>query len=81
MSEAHPSTEEQLQFDNPSAPNYDWKKDREWFSQRQAALSIRNASLHNRLLAMRVVLKEIRSPKAKAALAADDAARLSHDEN
>lgn len=73
------SEEEQLQFQNPDAPNYDWHKDREWFNQRLASERIRNASLHNRLVTMRRALKEIKSPKARAALTADDAARVAHD--
>lgn len=68
------TAEEQLQFNNPDAPNYDWQKDREWFNQRLSAERLRNASLHNRIRALRLTLKEIKSAKAKAALAADDEA-------
>ena len=75
------STDLEMQFQNPEAPNYDWQKDREWFNQRLASANIRNASLHNRLVAMRRALKGIKSPKAKAALDADDAAKVSHAGN
>lgn len=68
-------TEEQLQFDNPEAPNYDWQKDREWFNQRLASERIRNAALHNRIWVLRAWLKDIKGPKARAALADDDLAR------
>lgn len=65
-----------LQFDNPNAPAYDWRRDREWLNQRLATANIRNSHLHNRLVAMRQALKAIKSPKATTALAADDAAKI-----
>ena len=75
------STEDvpELQFQNPDAPNYDWQRDREWFNQRLASERIRNANLHNRIRDLRAALKEIKSPKAKDALIADDIERARHD--
>lgn len=64
------------QFDNPEAPNYDWQRDREWFNQRLASERLCNASLYNRILALRQALKDINSNKARCALASDDEAKL-----
>lgn len=64
-----------MQTTNPNAPDYDWQADREWFNQRLSSERLRNANLHNRIVAMRLALQGIASPKAKAALAADTAAR------
>ena len=73
---------EETQSANPSAPDYDWQDDREWFNQRLANANIRNASLHNRLSDALCTLRVIRDGAKYAkqlaanALARDDAARL-----
>ena len=76
-----------MQTDNPSAPDYDWQADREWFNQRLASANIRNASLRNRLsdalCALRVIRDGGKGAKRLAAdaLARDDAARLTETTN
>jgi len=75
-----------LQTDNPSAPDYDWQKDREWFNQRLANARLRNSSLHNRLVEMRKALRDIASGSpghrslARTALSKDDEAAKCEDQ-
>jgi hypothetical protein len=76
---SNPTENGEMQFDNPEAPNYDWKRDREWFNQRLASERLRNAALHNRIRALRAWLKDIKGHKARAALADDDLARKSNE--
>lgn len=55
----------ELQFDNPDAPDYDWKKDREWFNQRLANARIHNSELERKLATARALLLEARAWKRK----------------
>ena len=48
-----------LQFDNPSAPDYDWQKDREWFNQRLANARIHNSELEREIARYRMALRGI----------------------
>jgi Tfp pilus assembly protein PilN len=48
-----------MQFDNPDAPNYDWRKDREWFNQRLANARIRNGELEQEIARLRAQLRQI----------------------
>lgn len=41
----------QMQTDNPSAPDYDWQADREWFNHRLANARIHNSELEQKLAA------------------------------
>jgi hypothetical protein len=45
----------ELQFDNPSAPDYDWQKDREWFNQRLANARLHNSDLEQRIAQIKSV--------------------------
>jgi hypothetical protein len=38
-----------MQTDNPSAPDYDWQADREWFNQRLANARIHNSELEQKV--------------------------------
>jgi hypothetical protein len=49
-----------MQADNPSAPDYDWQADREWFNQRLANARIHNSELEQKLAAARALLREVR---------------------
>jgi hypothetical protein len=49
-----------MQTDNPSAPDYDWQADREWFNQRLANARIHNSELEQKLAAARTLLREVR---------------------
>lgn len=55
---ARTSTEE-LQFNNPDAPNYDWQKDREWFNQRLSNARIHNHELEQRIARLKGALEFI----------------------
>lgn len=55
----------ELQTDNPSAPDYDWQKDREWFNQRLANARIHNGELEQKLAIARNLLREARQWKSK----------------
>ena len=49
-----------MQTDNPSAPDYDWQADREWFNQRLANARIHNSELERPLAEARALLREVR---------------------
>jgi hypothetical protein len=52
-----------LQFNNPSAPNYDWQQDREWFNQRLANANIYNIRLERRIAQLREGLRRVETGK------------------
>lgn len=54
-----------MQTDNPSAPDYDWQADREWFNQRLANARIHNSELERKLAIARTLLIEARQWKRK----------------
>ncbi len=60
-----PAEDEALQFNNPSAPNYDWQKDREWFNQRLANSNIRNSELAQQVSKLRKQLADINKTVCK----------------
>lgn len=53
----------ELQFDNQSAPDYDWQKDREWFNQRIANAGIQRHALERRIGTLRGALNAIAAGK------------------
>jgi hypothetical protein len=61
---ANPSSEQELQFANPDAPNYDWKQDREWFNQRLANARIHNSELEQENARLRREVEEICQQRA-----------------
>lgn len=48
---------EPLQFDNPAAPNYDWQRHGEWYSQRLANAHIHNSELEQKIARLREQLR------------------------
>lgn len=53
------TTETEMQFQNPDAPNYDWQKDREWFNQRLANARIRNSELEQEIARLRTIVRSV----------------------
>ena len=52
-----------MQTYDPSAPDYDWQADREWFNQRLANARIHNSELEQKLAQARALLMEARQWK------------------
>jgi uncharacterized coiled-coil protein SlyX len=47
-----------MQTTNPSAPDYDWQADREWFNQRLANARIHNSELERKIATKNEVIRQ-----------------------